>query len=470
MIEILIEKPVGELRTRLSILREELATVESDLRTYANTLPVLQQGLTAFLNEHALELAKHDVSLSLNNSLFAIEAWVPQNKIKALYGLLSHLDVECEEIAIESRDRVPTYMENKGIAKLGEDLVQIYDTPSPSDKDPSLWVLIFFSLFFAFIISDPCYCLLFLLTALFLRWKYPRLEGAKKRLLKLSFILSFCCIGWGVATSSYFGIEIGPENPLRKTSMVYYLAIKKADYHLKAKDDVYDTYARQYPKVASAQDGRDFLLKASKIHDGKETYEALDDFYDNLFMEFSFLVGIFHISLSFLRYLARNWTGLGWVIFIFGGYLYFPSIVNATTLANILGLIPKPLAHALGLQLVIGGIGLAFLASLIKKKWGAFHELLNVVQIFADVLSYLRLYALSLGGMVMARTFNDHLGIDAGIIGITFIILLGHVNNISLCLMGGVIHGLRLNFIEWYHYSFEGDGRLFNPLRLKRTK
>jgi len=32
--------------------------------------------------------------------------------------------------------------------------------------------------------------------------------------------------------------------------------------------------------------------------------------------------------------------------------------------------------------------------------------------------------------------------------------------------MGGVIHGLRLNFIEWYHYSFDGDGKLFDPLKL----
>jgi V/A-type H+-transporting ATPase subunit I len=31
--------------------------------------------------------------------------------------------------------------------------------------------------------------------------------------------------------------------------------------------------------------------------------------------------------------------------------------------------------------------------------------------------------------------------------------------------MGGVIHGLRLNFLEWYHYSFEGGGKRFNPLK-----
>jgi V/A-type H+-transporting ATPase subunit I len=26
------------------------------------------------------------------------------------------------------------------------------------------------------------------------------------------------------------------------------------------------------------------------------------------------------------------------------------------------------------------------------------------------------------------------------------------------------VHGLRLNFLEWYHYCFDGGGRLFKPL------
>jgi V/A-type H+-transporting ATPase subunit I len=50
------------------------------------------------------------------------------------------------------------------------------------------------------------------------------------------------------------------------------------------------------------------------------------------------------------------------------------------------------------------------------------------------------------------------------------VIILGHGINISLGLMAGVIHGLRLNFIEWYHYSFEGGGRFFNPLKLLKLE
>ena len=42
--------------------------------------------------------------------------------------------------------------------------------------------------------------------------------------------------------------------------------------------------------------------------------------------------------------------------------------------------------------------------------------------------------------------------------------------NLGLGLMSGIIHGLRLNFLEWYHYCFEGGGRLFKPLKRLKTK
>jgi V/A-type H+-transporting ATPase subunit I len=104
------------------------------------------------------------------------------------------------------------------------------------------------------------------------------------------------------------------------------------------------------------------------------------------------------------------------------------------------------------------------------KKWMSLFDLTNGIQVFSDILSYLRLYALALAGMVMADTVNTTLGIEIGIIGTIFVILFGHVINISLSAMSATIHGLRLNFLEWYRYSFEGGGRLFNPLRIRKVK
>ena len=128
-----------------------------------------------------------------------------------------------------------------------------------------------------------------------------------------------------------------------------------------------------------------------------------------------------------------------------------------------MGLIAKPEATAIGLQLIYVGMGTALGLALLQKRLKGFGEIANLVQVFCDVLSYLRLYALGLAGAVMAQTFNE-LGMDIGLVFGFIVILLGHSINIVLGLVAGVIHGLRLNFIEWYHYSFVGGGRLFKPL------
>lgn len=465
MIEIFIEKPLNVLKSHLELIREEIAKFESDLKMLSIFYDLLQETLIQVMNDYHLAAAKKEVEHPLKSGVFAVQAWVPVTKITALHGLIGSLAIHFEEIAIESSDVKPTYMENKGFAKIGEDIVLQYDVPAATDKDPSGWVIWFFALFFAMIIADAGYGLIYLIIAFFLKWKMSKATGVVKRFIKLVFILSIFCIGWGIFTASFFGIEIGPENPYRKLSPIHYLAQKKAEYHMKMHDDVYDTWVKDYPQIATAKDGHEFLTIAKAHQEGKEKYLALTEFYDNLLMEFSLLIGMIHIILAFLKQLLRNWAGFGWVLFIIGGYLFFPSVVNATILANILGIISKPVAYKIGEQLIYGGFGLAVLAAFIQKKWGGAHEIMNVVQIFADVLSYLRLYALALASMIMAATFND-IGISVGLVVGFAIIILGQGVNILLATMGGVIHGLRLNFLEWYHYCFEGGGKLFNPLRL----
>ncbi len=472
MIEILIEQPVGVLREKLLSASEELARTDADLRIYCNALPALQNGFDDCLNEYTLRLAKHDASTPLGDALFAIEAWVPQNRVKGLYGLLGNLEIECAQVAVEPHDRIPTCIENKGFSKIGEDLMHIYDTPAPTDKDPSAWVLVFFSLFFAMIISDAGYGLIFLLLALLFKWKLPAdAPGVLRRLAKLSFILALSTIIWGVATASFFGAEIGPDNPFRKSSFIHYLAARKADYHRKQKDDVYDSYLKRFPGVAAARDGHDFLVRTEYLKEGRTKYAALEDFYLNILLELSLVVGIFHLSLSILRNTFRNPAALGWILFMVGGYLYFPVYLDATTIANFLGWVGKSAAAPIGLQLLAIGPALVVIISLFQRKgWMSLFELSNGIQVFSDILSYLRLYALALAGMVMAETMNTTLGIELGVIATVAVILVGHSLNIGMSVMGGTIHGLRLNFLEWFRYSFEGGGRLFSPLRLRKIK
>ena len=463
------DRTAEELKNHLAFVDETLHQVEAELKGYAGYIDFLKDGLLARLDLYYLAKAETGVEYPIEGAIFSIEGWVPQNKTEKLLPLIQGKAIFFEQIAIEANDKVPTCMENKGANRIGEDLVKIYDIPSANDKDPSGWVICAFALFFAMIMADGGYGFLFLALAIFLKFKLPTLKGTGKRFLKLLFILATSCIIWGVFTTSYFGLQFGPKNPLTKFSVLHYMAAKKAEYHREQDDSTYKTWVKQFPQIAQAQNGKEILTLATTMKEGKIKYSISEEINDSILFEFSILVGVIHISFSLLRYASRNWANFGWVAAAIGGYLYLPATLKATSLVEFMGWIQKDTASSLGLQLLYGGMGIAIIAALIQKKWKGLLEIPNAIQIFSDILSYLRLYALALASSIMASTANE-MGANAGLFIGFVIVIIGHLLNLTLGTMGGVIHGLRLNFIEWYHYSFEGEGKIFNPLRKLLTK
>ncbi|MBS0615424.1 MAG: V-type ATP synthase subunit I [Verrucomicrobia bacterium] len=459
MIEMRIDTAVGELENRLSFVQDAIHRFEGELKEYVGHIDFLHEMLVDELNKHHLTAAKKEVSSPLSPSLFAIEAWVPANKTHSLFALIDGMAIDAEELVVEKHEKTPTCLENHGGALIGEDLIKQYDVPSTSDKDPSIWVLGFFALFFAIIVADAGYGLIFLAVALYLKFKFPKMTGEKKRMLNLLFILSSACVVWGVLTASYFGIRVVPGTFFSKLAPLHYLALKKADYHFIRQDDVYTMWKAKFPAVQETV-GSQFLMQAKTDH----SYPMLQEFSSNILIEIALVIAIVHLSVAFLRYARRHIAGLGWIAFMIGGYLYFPSFLRATSMIHFLGWITPEKASLIGGQLLIVGLCFAFLAALIQKGKKGLGEISHLVQVFADVLSYLRLYALGLAGAIMAETFNEE-GSGLGLVLGALVIICGHSINIMLAAMGGVIHGLRLNFLEWYHYCFEGGGRLFRPLR-----
>jgi V/A-type H+-transporting ATPase subunit I len=50
------------------------------------------------------------------------------------------------------------------------------------------------------------------------------------------------------------------------------------------------------------------------------------------------------------------------------------------------------------------------------------------------------------------------------------ILLVGHALNLALGVMSGVVHGLRLNFIEFYDWALSGEGYPFKAFRKKELR
>lgn len=469
MIEMEIPRPWGELKKRNHEIKKEAHAIETRLKGYAKYNEFLHNALTYQMDKFHLDEAKGFVELPLEDGgLFVVQGWVPVHKIDQMQALVADMNVFVEEVSVNPKEQTPTCLENQGASLIGEDLVHIYDTPSSQDKDPSLWVLVFFALFFSMIIDDAGYGLIFLLIALYIRYRHSDLKGSAKRFVNLVGILGVSCIAWGVLTASFFGIHFAPDNPIQKISVMSWLVEKKTAYHINHHDAVYEEWVKKIPALKNVSDPAEFLTMAAEPNTlGVMQYEMYENLSDNILLELALLIGVIHIILSMCRNITHHWSYVGWIILIIGGYLYAPIFLNAISIPNYIFGISREAAEKNGLYMIYGGFAIGVILSTIQHKIIGFLESTVVIQIFGDILSYLRLYALGLAGAMLASILGE---LAAGVplfFGIC-ILVVGHIINIMLGIMAGVIHGLRLNFLEWYHYCFEGGGRMFSPLKKQK--
>lgn len=468
MIEVKVDKSLKELRKSLMEAEHKSHQVGHELREYAKYNDFLHHALVQKLNQYHLFDAQTYVQQALGGSIFAVEGWVPLTKLDSLEKITSRQNIYCEEIAIEPIDAIPTYLENKGFSRLGEDLVHVYDTPSATDKDPSNWVLYSFALFFAFIIGDAGYGLVYLAIALLLMYKFPDAKGAGKRFINLFTLLSVACVIWGTLMTSFFGMQIAYDNPLRKVSLVQWLAKKRITYDIAHQNAAYQEWIKKYPELTNEKDPDKFFefIPSSEPSKGNVILYKL---VDRTLFELALFIGVVHLVLSLFRYSLRTWAHVGWALFLMGGYLYFSKHLHIPSFMNTVFGIDLAKGGSFGLELMWVGLGLACILSIIQNGWTGIFEPMNVIQLFADSLSYLRLYALALAGAIVAGTVNE---IAAGIpvIFSVFLIVCSHLINIVLGTMSGIIHGLRLNYLEWYRWSFVGGGKEFKPLKLLKME
>lgn len=465
LVEIEISRSLSEVRKDLDAVRQEMSRCMELLHALVKSEPKLKEAYIEAANADHLERAENAARSDLDGRLFSAIGYCDKDDLPLFETWFKGLGIYAEIIEVEEGERAPTILKNRGLAAVGQDVIEVYDTPSLGDQDPSLWVLWSFAFFFAIILSDAGYGTLLLLGTLFLKWRVKKQSPGLKRFWKLMTLLSSMSIAWGILTASYFGIDFAPNSPVQKTSLMHWMVKKKVAYHMREKGAVYKEWVRLYPTIAKLHTPQEVLMAAGKkLPNGRIAYEMHTEFSQNLLMEIAIFIGLVHVSLSLLRYAGRSPPAVGWILFLVGGYLYLPSKIDATSaLSFLFGFGKEPLA-TMGLGCLLSGLVVATVLSLYKNRWSGLAEPMTALQLFADVLSYLRLYALALAGMILAGTFND-LGLGMNPWGGVPVMIFGHLINLSMAVLAAVIHGLRLNFLESYHYCFEGGGKHFQPLR-----
>lgn len=349
---------------------------------------------------------------------FALQAWVPREHVAELAEYAARNGFVFDSRPPAPDESPPTLMHNAPRMSVGEDLVNFYMTPGYWTWDPSGIVLVSFAIFFAMILADGGYAALLGL-GLLVWWRKLGRSTAGRRYRPLLALIVLASLVYGVLVGSYFGIAPRPGSLL------------------------------------------------GRLH-------LLDFSHSQFMMGVSVLVGGTHIVLANVMDARRHadWrNGLastGWACAVAGGLLFGAgaAVPAAEWLKSIGGG-----AVVLGLLLVVG-----FTAPHEKPLKRLIYGLLGLTKVsgaFGDVLSYLRLFALGLASASLATAFNDMAaGIRSGLprIGLLLallVLLFGHGLNLLLGVSSGVIHGLRLNVIEFFNWGLKDEGRRFTPFRRK---
>ncbi|MDJ0888381.1 MAG: V-type ATPase 116kDa subunit family protein [Desulfobacterales bacterium] len=421
------ETPVARVQTgnkSLTELEERLEEVELALED----LQAERAGLTRWclLLSRSIDRLEDQAAVAdavqktyTETQLFALQAWTPVDGIAGLKKYAQDKGLVLVVKAPEPEETPPTMMVNPAGLAGGQDLVSFYTTPKYWLWDPSTIVFFSFALFFAMICADAGYSVTL---GLFLAVLWKRLgasDGGRRFRIVLASLVGVGLV-YGVMVGSYFGLSPAEGS---------------------------------IPSKLKVLDMMDF----------------------NLMMHLSILLGVFHLVLAnavtawHFRRSARAAVPAAWVFVFLGATTLWQANAHGQDVA---WLIP----YGAG-GMAIGLIGIVLFSategSLGQRLLKGLAGLTGLSSAFGDALSYLRLFALGLASASLASTFNSMAGqVKAALpgIGILFallIVLFGHTLNFVLSLASGFIHGLRLNFIEFFRWSISEEGYPFKPFERK---
>jgi V/A-type H+-transporting ATPase subunit I len=409
-----LEVEERELRERARVLAEE---------RHAYSVTLVQALLTRKEAEEVRE------RLRASERAFFVTGWVPARRIDELVAALApvadSVDITFEDPGPD--DIVPVALDNPAPLRPFEVLTDLYGRPRYGDIDPTPLLAGFFLLFFGKTIGDFGYGLVLAGGAWFLKSRLDLTPGAR-RFLDLIMLGGISAMLVGLAARSFFAL---PEESL-------------------------PSFLRYQPLIEPLGHLEIFLL-------------------------ISVMLGVIQVSFG-VAVAAYRRIRAGDLAGAVSGEITSLGLIAAVGLA-----IARPdhaaaiLTSALALGVVLKGRLLE--AVLIRRSpLGAvlgvgrgFLGLYGLVGYAADFLSYTRLAALGLASLLVGDVINRLAGLvsglpfGVGLLAAALIMVGGHSFNVLINLLGGFIHSMRLQFIEFFGKFHEGAGRRFAPFA-PRTK
>ena len=427
------EKGLGEVEAEILILekrQEEIRHIFTEATSYISSF-------TSWMVREDEEILFDKVNATMedegeicvltgylpSSDLDAFRAWAKENKV----GYIAEDPSE--------EDNPPTKIRHKGFIRIIQPLFDMLGlVPGYREKDISRYFLVFMTLFFAMIIGDAGYGLLLVVLALALNLKSRKCSD----LNALIYVFGGATVIWGALTGTWFGSETIINNvPLLRMFVIPGLT--------------------NFPEAF-----------------GQNSLAVQDNM-----MTLCFSIGTIHLSLACVLCILDKIpkkdlsfiADLGWMINT--NLLYLLVLYLVVNKAVPFGLIVGGIILGFVLVCCFSEMapGKPFVNGLVQSLGGFFTNFIDTISCFSNVMSYIRLFAVGLASLAIAQSFN---GMAEGMLGGftlplgVLVLIIGHAVNLVMGFLSIVVHGVRLNIMEFSgQVGVEWSGYKYEPFKKK---
>jgi len=402
------ERSLAAVEHTLHTKKAEAEADMAELRALSAAIPKVKQYLANVRDR--LAFAHANAGMGTHERIAYVQGFGPTDSLPAIREAAARNGWAVAAEQPGPAETVPTLLRPPAWARSAMPIFEMLGiVPGYREADVSAVFLPFFSLFFAMLIGDAGYGLLFLGLTWILK---ANLRNPPKNLLSLLWLLGGATTIWGFLTGSFFFIQTLPA-PLANLKVQWL--------------------------------GHEENIQA-----------------------FCFLLGAVHLSVAHAwnlllqirtpQALAQaGWICLCWTMYYAACFL-------------VLG---WPAPRWIGW---LFGAGIALVAVFqtpfreLRNQWSNHVMLpLSVIGNFGDIVSYLRLFLVGSASATLILAFNE-MALGSGTsgflqgLGATLIILAAHALNVVLGLLAVLVHGIRLNALEFStHFGIQWTGVRFKP-------
>jgi len=402
---------VAALSHRLAVIPQELSQIKTELATLAAEWQPRLVQWHACLRDRLEEFAVL-AHFGETDQTFVLCGWTPEREMSRVRAALTAdsgeaVIVQLLPLTPEEEARAPVALENPGPARPFESLVRLFALPRYHGIDPTLLMAFFMPIFFGMMLGDVGYGALLLLGCFVMlrRVSVVRRPGALRDLVHVMTLGA----AWGIVFGFLYGEAFG-------------------------------TLGEQFGMHAIWLD--------------RTSADQVDDL-----LLFTIAVGAVHVTLGLILGVWESIRERSKSLLLERGGMLIGLIGLFLIVAVAVKWLPSgfmtPGVAVMIVGIVLLGASLGWLGVLMGP--------IEFIGLIGNILSYLRIAAIGLASVYLARVANELAGSFGVVIVGIIIALLIHALNLALGAFSPTIHSLRLHYVEFFRKFYEGGGRPFEP-------